>query len=160
MATLSETMTLAEFSARVTAGTLNIGQIYTISDKGWVLQAHSNTVTVPLKRLKITMGDSIPEGIVADEIAMETPVYTGDSENLLIFPDGYYTQHLFVNSNQNGQTYLNSAPFHSFGSEYKIAILHYSAISLLGLNPSIISVDYEDEEPVYKATFILVKSPY
>ena len=92
MATLSETMTLAGFSARVTAGTLNIGQIYTISDKGWVLQAHSNTIAKPLHgALKITNGDNLPEGVAADEIIIDTDFSTDtDTTVSLIVPNNYY----------------------------------------------------------------------
>lgn len=99
MATLSETMTLAGFSARVTAGTLNIGQIYTISDKGWVLQAHSNTVAKPLHgALRIANGDNIPEGIVADEIIIDTGLTVDDTPIIISYPDYFFVNGLAVDA--------------------------------------------------------------
>ena len=92
MATLSETMTLAGFSARVAAGTLNIGQIYTITDKGWVLQAHTNTVAKPLHgAFKIMNGESLPDGIIPDEIIIDSGSITTDANDPvnIISPVGY-----------------------------------------------------------------------
>jgi len=91
MPTLSETMTLVVFSARVTAGTLNVGQIYSISDKGWVLQAHSNTVAKPIHgALRINNGDLIPEGIDSDELKIDLGVLgSEDTEVQIMAPNGY-----------------------------------------------------------------------
>jgi len=101
MPTLSETMTLVVFSARVTAGTLNIGQIYSISDKGWVLQAHTNTIAKPLHDFKINNGDSLPEGINPDQLVIDTGLLTdSDTTVNLTVPNNYYPVSAIVEDSQ------------------------------------------------------------